>query len=88
MTIDVESGPENANMPAVIRNAILEILPDAEVDISQGGEGHFTIRVVSEAFQGLGRVKQQQLVYGAIAYLMSGATPPIHAVDRLECETP
>ncbi|NNL64814.1 MAG: BolA/IbaG family iron-sulfur metabolism protein [Myxococcales bacterium] len=50
--------------------------------------GHFEIRVVSSAFEGLSRVKQQQLVYGAITPLMSGDAPPVHAVDRLETLVP
>jgi len=44
--------------------------------------------VRSEAFSGEPKVRQHQLVYAAIAHLMSGDFPPVHAVDRLECETP
>ena len=38
------------------------------------GPGHFEIAVVSAAFEGKNRVKQHQLVYGAIADLMAGQT--------------
>ena len=42
----------------------------------------------SERFAGLPKLKQHQLVYGAITPLMSGDAAPVHAVDRLECRTP
>ena len=60
----------------------------SEIEITSGGPRHFEIRAVSTAFEGLNRVKQQQLVYGAITELMAGASPPVHAVDRLECLVP
>jgi acid stress-induced BolA-like protein IbaG/YrbA len=44
--------------------------------------------VVSSAFVGQSRVRQQQLVYGAIAHLMQGDAAPVHAVDRLLTELP
>ena len=34
-----------------VRAAILEAIPEAEVDVSGSG-GHFTIRVVSSVFEG------------------------------------
>jgi hypothetical protein len=33
-------------------------------------------------------VRQQQLVYGAIAHLMKGDAAPVHAIDRLQTELP
>ncbi len=83
MTIDIQAGSDA--VADTLRASILEALPGAEVTVVAGGPGHFEIRVVSEAFAGKNRVKQQQLVYGAIAHLMSGANAPVHAVDRLEC---
>ena len=73
---------------ARVRGAIEDALEGAEVTVSSMSPGHFEIRVVSAAFEGLSRVKQQQLVYGAITPLMSGDAPPVHAVDRLETKTP
>ena len=52
------------------------------------GAGHFEIEVVSDAFAGLPRVKQQQLVYGAIAPLMAGDSAPVHAIDRMVTRLP
>ncbi|MFQ5515597.1 MAG: BolA family protein [Myxococcota bacterium] len=70
-----------------LSNAIRSALPDAHVDVSGGG-GHFRIRVVSPRFEGMSRVAQQRLVYRAIADLMRGEAPPVHAVDQLETMTP
>jgi acid stress-induced BolA-like protein IbaG/YrbA len=74
-----------AEIQEAIRVSIVEAIPGATVRVEPGGPGHFAIRVESDAFAGKSRVKQQQLVYGAIAHLMSGPNAPVHAVDRLEC---
>jgi acid stress-induced BolA-like protein IbaG/YrbA len=71
-----------------MRDAIAEKIPGAEIDLRSDSPGHYAIRVVSEAFEGKGRVQQQQLVYGAISHLMAGSDAPVHAVDRLSCELP
>ena len=60
----------------------------AEATVVPAGPGHYEIRVVSTEFEGLNRVKQQQLVYGPIAELMSGQNAPVHAIDKMECLTP
>jgi acid stress-induced BolA-like protein IbaG/YrbA len=67
-----------------IAAAIRAALPGAQVEVRAGGPGHFEVRVVSEAFRDRSRVQQHQLVYGAIAPLMAGDAPPVHAIDRLE----
>jgi acid stress-induced BolA-like protein IbaG/YrbA len=69
------------------RKAIEAALPGAEVEVSGGG-GHFEIRVVSAAFEGKRIVQKQRMVYKAIAHLMAGDNAPLHAVDRMVCETP
>jgi acid stress-induced BolA-like protein IbaG/YrbA len=71
-----------------MRQAIEEVLPGAQVQVNPQGAGHFVVRVVSEAFEGKGPVQRQQLVYGAIARFMSGDTAPVHAIDRMETQTP
>jgi acid stress-induced BolA-like protein IbaG/YrbA len=68
--------------------AIAGALPGARVEVRAGGPGHFEVRVVSQAFQGKSRVQQHQLVYAAIAPLMTGDAAPVHAVDRLVTEVP
>ena len=61
--------------------------PDARCEVT-GGNGHYTLVVTSPAFAGLNMVKSQRLVYAAIAHLMKGDAPPIHAVDSLQTKTP
>jgi stress-induced morphogen len=71
-----------------LRAAIAEALPGAIVEARAAGPGHFELRVVAEAFRGRSRLQQHQLVYGAIAPLMTGDAAPVHAIDRLVTEVP
>ena len=70
-----------------IRTAIVARLPDAKVDVA-GGDGHYTIGVVSTAFAGKNMLESQRLVLGAIKHLISGERAPVHAVDSLTTRTP
>ncbi|MCP5040872.1 MAG: BolA family transcriptional regulator [bacterium] len=81
-------GDDSPDVIAQIRSAIEDAIECQDLTIESGSPGHFAIRVVSNAFADLGRVKQQQLVYTAIAHLMQGEAAPIHAVDKLECIPP
>ncbi len=83
----INAGPPPEEIAEQIRAAIAGVLPEAVIDVRPQGPGHFEITVTDAAFEGLNRVKQQ-LVYGAITELMAGASPPVHAVDRLECLVP
>ncbi len=51
-----------------IERLIKEAMPDAQVTIQDmGGDGdHYSALILSQAFQGLNRVKQHQLVYEAL----------------------
>jgi len=84
----INAGPPPEEIADKIKAAIAEDLPDAEIAVEARGPGHFEIRVVDRAFEGLNRVKQQQLVYKSITPLMAGKDAPVHAVDRLECVVP
>jgi acid stress-induced BolA-like protein IbaG/YrbA len=66
-----------------LRAAIEQTVPNAQVQVSGGG-GHYTIEVSSPVFGGKSMLESQRLVYGAIAHLMSGDAPPVHAVDSLK----
>jgi stress-induced morphogen len=61
---------------AMIRQAI----PGASVEITDlAGDGdHYSARVVAEAFRGMSRVKQHQLVYEALGGRMGGV---LHALQ-------
>jgi stress-induced morphogen len=70
-----------------VRSAIQQALPDAHVEVEDltGGGDHLQVKVVSQAFAGLSRVKQHQLVYGALRGEL--ASEAIHAL-ALQTDTP
>jgi acid stress-induced BolA-like protein IbaG/YrbA len=89
VALQIQSSPSAAgDVAADLERSIAEALPGAEIRVSATSPGHFEIRVTSEAFEGLSRVRQQQLVYGAIAHLMKGNAAPVHAIDKLQTELP
>ena len=73
--------------PDQVKAAIQAALPDATVEVEDltGGGDHLQVRVVSEAFAGLPRVRQHQLVYGALSSEL--ASEAIHAL-ALQTSTP
>ncbi len=79
--------PEAGDVALQLRAAIEKAFPAGQVDVTSGSPGHFELAVVSNAFAGLTRVKQQQLVYAAIAHLMAGDAAPVHAIDRMLTRT-
>ena len=66
--------------PDEVMAAIRRALPDAAVEVEDltGGGDHLQVKVVSSAFSGLSRVKQHQLVYGALRSEL--ASEAIHAL--------
>jgi stress-induced morphogen len=84
----VNAGPEPELIIGQIREAIESAIAGARAEVRCASPGHFEIRVASEAFAGKPKVRQHQMVYGAITPLMSGDAPPVHAVDHLECVIP
>ena len=80
--------PEPAELAVQLRTAIERAMPGATAKVEARGAGHFEVEVVSDAFAGLTRVKQQQLVYAAIAPLMAGDSAPVHAIDRMVTRLP
>jgi stress-induced morphogen len=73
--------------PDQVKAAITQAIPDACVDVEDltGGGDHLQVTVVSSAFSGLTRVKQHQLVYGALRQEL--ASEAIHAL-ALQTSTP
>ncbi len=61
-----------------IAEAIRARLPDAEVEAAVEGN-RALITVVSQAFDGMSRVKKQQMVYGCIDGLIADGS--LHAVS-------
>jgi stress-induced morphogen len=62
-----------------IESMIKRAFPDARITIEDlaGDNDHFAATVVSEAFRGMPRVRQHQLVYAALQGNMGGA---LHAL--------
>jgi stress-induced morphogen len=73
--------------PDQVKAAIGRALPDASVEVEDltGGGDHLQVKVVSSAFTGLNRIKQHQLVYGALRQEL--ASEAIHAL-ALQTSTP
>lgn len=73
--------------PDSVCEAIRRVLPDAavEVDDLTGGGDHLQVSVISSSFAGLSRVRQHQLVYGALRRELSSEA--IHALS-LRTATP
>lgn len=92
MALQIASSPSSSSdaeeTATKLRDLIAEAIEDAEIRVTPLSPGHFEIRVVSQAFEGLSRVRQQQRVYGAIAPLLKGDAAPVHAIDRLQTELP
>ena len=66
--------------PATVEAAICAALPDARVAVEDltGSGDHLQVSVTSAAFTGLSRVRQHQLVYGALKKELASAA--IHAL--------
>ncbi|MCY1250238.1 transcriptional regulator BolA [compost metagenome] len=69
-----------------LRAHLVEAFPDADIAIEDlAGDGdHYRARIVSQAFRGLNRVRQHQLVYAALKGKMGGE---LHAL-ALETSAP
>ncbi len=70
----------------VLRAHLVEAFPDADIAIEDlAGDGdHYRAKIISTAFKGLPRVRQHQLVYGALKGQMGGE---LHAL-ALETSAP
>ena len=67
-----------------IESRLQRAIPNAEIAVAGAGN-RVEIRVVAAAFEGLSRVKRQQMVYAAIEELI--ASGAIHAVT-IKASTP
>ena len=73
--------------PDQVKAAITLAMPDAQVEVEDltGGGDHLQVTVISAAFDGLNKVRQHQLVYGALRQEL--ASEAIHAL-ALQTSTP
>ena len=77
--------------PAAVEAAIQRAIPDTSVTVEDltGGGDHLQVSVVSTAFVGLSRIKQHQLVYGALqAELASRPFMPWRSTPRFPTAHP
>ena len=84
--------PFRSSLPAMpmpvetLRAHLTDVFPDARIEIEDlAGDGdHYRARIVSEAFRGVPRVRQHQMVYAALKGQMGGE---LHAL-ALETSAP
>lgn len=92
MALQIQSSPstesEGESTAKELHTRIANAIEGAEIAVQALSPGHFEIHVASQVFEGLSRVKQQQLVYAAIAPLLKGDAAPVHAIDRLQTTLP
>jgi len=87
MALKILSSPSDSSSVAEqLRTAIETELAGARAQVRAASPGHFEIEVSWDAFAGKSKLAQHQLVYRAIAPLLSGDQPPVHAIDRLDCK--
>jgi BolA protein len=72
-----------AKLTAAFQPARLDVIDDSarhagHAGAGAGGESHFNVLIVSDAFAGKSRVERQRLVYGVLAAELAG---PVHALS-------
>lgn len=70
-----------------ISKAINSTIANATITVGGSGNGHFTLEVVSNAFDGLNTLERHRLVLQSIKELMAGHEAPVHAIDSLKTRT-
>ncbi|MCB9963686.1 MAG: BolA family transcriptional regulator [Rhodospirillales bacterium] len=77
---------QQADLEALIKDAF----PDALVEIQDlAGDGdHYAAHITSQAFAGLSRVKQHQLVYNALKGKMGGELHALALQTDIPAENP
>jgi acid stress-induced BolA-like protein IbaG/YrbA len=71
-----------------LEKALASALPGAQIQISAGSGGHFSIAVVSALFEGKSSLQKQRMVLSPIAHLMKGEGAPVHAIDSIKATLP
>lgn len=76
-----------ARLRAALAPTRLEVRDDGHLHVGHAGAregGHYTVRITSDRFTGLGRIARHRLVYDALRSLMPGG---IHAL-AIEARAP
>ncbi len=74
------------SLSEAIEAAIVDALGDATAEV-HGTGGHFTLRVVCDAFEGKSLLQKQRMVMRAVAPFMAGDDAPVHAIDHVDTLT-
>ena len=61
-----------------VRDLVAAAFPEASVEVQSEG-GHYTVTVISDAFEGVRSVARQQRVYAPLASAIAAGT--VHAVN-------
>ena len=69
-----------------IREALESKIEHSKATVSGGG-AHYTIDIVSPAFEGKNMLASHRMVLQAIEHLMKGDLAPVHAVDSIKTRT-
>ena len=81
------AGAIHGKLTAAFAPSALEVIDDSARHAGHGGatradgsrgETHFTVRIVSPAFEGLGRLERQRRVHAALEAELKG---PVHALS-------
>ena len=66
--------------PEELRSRLNEAFPDSEIEIVDltGTRDHYEVRIVAEAFRGVPRIRQHQLVYRSLGTAVGSE---IHALS-------
>ncbi len=64
--------------PKAVASLIEQGLPDAEVEVTTDGAGHYEATVISSAFDGERSLRRHQMVYGTLGELVG---EEIHALN-------
>jgi stress-induced morphogen len=67
-----------------VKTAIETRIPEAMVEVTSSGGGHYSLLVRSALFRGLTMLECHRMVYAAVASLMAGDDAPVHAIDTLK----
>ena len=70
-------------LTAAFRPERLEVVDDSarhagHAGAREGGESHFNVVIVADAFKGQGRIQRQRAIYSALSEELAG---PVHALS-------
>lgn len=71
-----------------LHQAIATAITDAQIEVQTGQGGHYSLKVLSDSFDGLSTLERHRKVLSSIKELMAGDNAPVHAIDQIIARTP